>query len=186
MVSTARLSSSSCLVLGLVASFGPATPYELKQLVKGSIGHFWSFPHSQIYSEADRLSDAGLLAVEQEEGGRRRKQFSITPAGTAALRDWLHDPTPEPWEIRDPGLLKLFFGSQAESEDMAAIARRQVEVHQERLELFEGIEANIREDASVAYPYATLRLGMAVTRACIEFWTEIAASPPDINEEQAR
>jgi DNA-binding PadR family transcriptional regulator len=84
-VSTPRLSHTSYLVLGLVSGLGKATPYELKQMVNTSLGYFWTFPHSQLYSEPDRLADLGLLAVDQEDEGRRRKQYSITEAGRADL-----------------------------------------------------------------------------------------------------
>src|SRR5260370_40403074 len=70
-MSPPRLSHFSCLLRGLVAGMGPATPYELKQVVNASLGYFWSFPHSQLYSEPDRLAGLGLLEVEQEEAGRR-------------------------------------------------------------------------------------------------------------------
>jgi len=121
-VSTSRLSYTSYLVLGLVTSMGAATPYELKQMVGASIGSFWSFPHSQLYSEPERLAGLGLLAVEQEDSGRRRKRYSVTEAGRAALLDWLRTPSSESAEIREPGLLQLFFGGLADHEDVTRLA----------------------------------------------------------------
>src|ERR1700720_1617997 len=109
-VSTPRLSHTSYLVLGLVAGMGPVTPYELKQVVSASIGCFWSFPHSQLYSEPERLAGLGLLAVAREGAGRRRKKYSITGAGREALLAWPRPPDVEQAEIREPGLLQLFFG----------------------------------------------------------------------------
>ena len=98
-VSTARLSHTSYLVLGLVAGLGAATPYELKQMVNASLGHFWPFPHSQLYSEPERLAELGLLQVEQESSGRRRKRYSITGAGREALTAWLKDTDGERTEM---------------------------------------------------------------------------------------
>ena len=57
-----RLSTTSYLVLGMIALRGPSTPYDLKRAVSRSVGYFWHFPHAQLYSEPDRLADAGLLA----------------------------------------------------------------------------------------------------------------------------
>jgi len=48
------LTSVSYLVLGLVGRAGSATPYDLKRRVGESIGNFWPFPHSQLYSEPAR------------------------------------------------------------------------------------------------------------------------------------
>ena len=51
---------------------GPCTPYDLKARVAGSVGNFWSVPHSQLYAEPDRLVTRGLVDMTQEESGRRR------------------------------------------------------------------------------------------------------------------
>lgn len=173
-MSTPRLSHTSYLVLGLVGGLGSATPYELKQMVSTSLGYFWSFPHSQLYSEPDRLVELGLLAVDREEEGRRRKRYSITGAGREALQAWLRDPEAGRAEVREPGLLKLFFGALAEPGDVTRLARARVRLYQEELARYEAIEKAIIDDPDLRYPYATLRLGIAWVRACLAFWTEIA------------
>jgi DNA-binding PadR family transcriptional regulator len=173
-MSTPRLSHTSYLVLGLVASLGAATPYELKQMVNASLGCFWSFPHSQLYSEPDRLAELGLLEVDQEEAGRRRKRYSITAAGREALLAWLRDPDAERAEIREPGLLKLFFGALADDEDMARLAEARVKLYQQELDQYAEMEQAIKDQPELRYPYATLRLGISWARACLAFWTELA------------
>jgi PadR family transcriptional regulator, regulatory protein AphA len=173
-----RLSHTSYLVLGLVAGLGAATPYELKQMVNASLGYFWTFPHSQLYSEPDRLVELGLLDVDQEDEGRRRKQYSITEAGRTALKAWLHDPEAGRAEVREPGLLKLFFGELAEDGDMTRLARARITLYTKELQQYEALEEMISGDADLRYPYATLRLGIAWARACLAFWEEIAEHPP--------
>lgn len=173
-MSTPRLSYTSYLVLGLVAGLGAATPYELKQLVNTSLGYFWTFPHSQLYSEPDRLADLGLLDVDQEEAGRRRKRYTITEAGRAALLAWLRDPESDRAEIREPGLLKLFFGGLADDEDMTRLARARVKLYEQDLDRYAEIERAIKDAPDMRYPYATLRLGIASTRAALAFWRELA------------
>ena len=177
-MSTPRLSHTSYLVLGLVSGLGKATPYELKQMVNTSLGYFWTFPHSQLYSEPDRLADLGLLEVDQEDEGRRRKQYSITEAGRAELDVWLRDPDAGRAEVREPGLLKLFFGALAEGEDMTRLAQARVKLYTEELERYEAIEKTIIDEPDLRYPYATLRLGVAWVKACLAFWAEIAERPP--------
>src|SRR5262245_45092235 len=108
-MATVKLTPTSYVVLGLVASAGRCTPYDLKRLVAQSVGHFWSFPHAQLYAEPARLAGMGLLAEERETGGRNRRHYTITAAGRAAVRAWLATPETTLAEIRDPGLLKLFF-----------------------------------------------------------------------------
>lgn len=174
-----RLSPTSYLVLGLVAGMGPVTPYEMKQMVGASLGYFWSFPHSQLYAEPDRLVDAGLLRVDQEDEGRRRKRYSITEEGRDALTAWLSDPETEPGETREPGLLKLFFGGLGEPDDMVGLARSQAELYRARIAEYEAIEAAISGDPAFRYPLLTLHLGMAVARASLEFWDDLASRSPE-------
>src|SRR4051812_26742734 len=81
------LTPTSYIVLGLLAFAGEATPYELKAGHAGSVGSFWSVPHSQLYAEPDRLAAAGLVSVRREDGGRRRKHYALPDARRAAPRD---------------------------------------------------------------------------------------------------
>jgi len=58
----ARLSPSSYAVLGVVALRGPSTPYDLKRALGRVANEFWSVPHTQCYTETERLAGAGLVA----------------------------------------------------------------------------------------------------------------------------
>ena len=78
------LSPTSVIVLGLL-EFGEATPYELKARMADSVGNFWSLPHSALYAEPERLAEQGLVEERREQGGRRRRTFSITEDGRRAL-----------------------------------------------------------------------------------------------------
>jgi PadR family transcriptional regulator, regulatory protein AphA len=168
------LTPTSYVVLGLLATSGPSTPYEMEQLVDLSLGHFWSFPHSQLYSEPGRLAERGLVDETREQGGRRRRTFTITAAGRTALQDWLgsQEQSPSGTEIRDLGLLRLFFGAAARSEDdVGANARAQAQAHRATLALYEEL-VRVVDEPHVA---ATLRLGTAYERAAAGFWQGLAA-----------
>ena len=123
-----KLTNTSYIVLGLLELFGDATPYELKQRMAASVGDFWSVQHAQLYSEPERLAADGLVTEEREEGGRRRKRYAITDAGREALDAWRSNPSSAFTELRDPGLLQLFFGA-----DPVALAEKQLEIHDEKL-----------------------------------------------------
>src|SRR5436309_1956962 len=129
-VSNGKLTPTSYVVLGLVALLGEATSYDMKRLVGMSIGYFWTFPHSQLYAEPDRLVKMGLLEEEREEGGRRRRLYSITEAGFEELKDWLADPETPPIEMRDTATLKLFFGSFSSPENVRKLAETQLQTYQ--------------------------------------------------------
>lgn len=174
-MSRSTLTPVSYLVLGWTAH-SPATPYDLKRRVAQSVGYFWEFPHSQLYAEPARLAELGLLEEEQEQQGRRRRVYSITEAGRRALEDWLLEPTSDAPQIRDIGLLKLFFQGMLESEHVVALARAQEQSHRDKLATYEELERVVPEEA--AFARATLRAGLAFERAFIEFWSEIASNPP--------
>ena len=177
-MSSAALTPVSYLVLGLVARAGSATPYDLKRFVARSIGYFWHFPHSQLYAEPARLAAAGLLEGEREAGGRHRRTYSITDAGRAALEEWVREPTSEPTQIRDLGLLKLFFADTLDRKQVVELARAQAAVHRERLAHYEAVDRHLAERDDVAFPHATLRMGILCERAFVQFWSEVAARPP--------
>ena len=82
-----RLTPTSYIVLGLLMEADEATPYDLKAMVAGGIGNLWSLQHTQLYAEPERLAGSGYLTETREDGGRRRKLYSITPA-TMAFRSY--------------------------------------------------------------------------------------------------
>jgi PadR family transcriptional regulator, regulatory protein AphA len=163
-----RLTPTSFIVLGLLDQVGEATPYELKQLVGISVGYFWSLQHAQLYSEPERLAEAGYLSVDQETGGRRRKRYSITPPGRRALEQWRSEPPTELAEMREPALLKLFFGA-----DAGALAATQVESHRRRLSEYEAIRNGMPAAATAANRLA-LEAGIRHEHEWIRFWQDVA------------
>ncbi|MDP9101955.1 MAG: PadR family transcriptional regulator [Actinomycetota bacterium] len=176
-MSRGALSPTSYVVLGLLASAGEATPYELERLVDISVGHFWSFPHSQLYSEPPRLVGRGLLEEQREQTGRRRRVFRLTEAGREALQGWLAEAVGSTTEIRDLGLLKLFFGSSAAAAgDVRASAAAQVAAHEERLATFRDLAGHDMD----RHVQATLRLGIAYEEAAVAFWRSVE----DLNPEK--
>ncbi|MGH3168129.1 MAG: PadR family transcriptional regulator [Trebonia sp.] len=172
---TGRLSPTSYVVLGTIALRGPSTPYDLKRAVGHSIGYFWPFPHAQLYSEPKRLNDAGLLAVTAEDGGRRRKVYDITEAGRDAVRAWLAEPTEEQMQVRDIAEMKLFFSELARPEDLRSLAGQQVEQHRQRIAVYEAMMERFGSRSEFASRVISLRLGLRLEYAALEFWTDYAA-----------
>jgi PadR family transcriptional regulator AphA len=160
-----RLTDTSYAVLGLLDQWGPATPYQLKQVAQVSIFHFWSIPHTQIYTECARLSKAGLLKERREQGGRRRRVFELSAAGRTALGQWRADLDTELYELRDPGLLKLFCGA-----DPKGLARAQLERHERRLASYEAMLGD--GDMPTGMRLA-LESGIGHEREYLRFWSGV-------------
>jgi len=165
----ASLGPSSYIVLGLLGQYGPGTSYDLKRWADESVGYFWSFPRSQLYAEPQRLTRLGLLEEAQEEGGRRRRTYSVTAAGRSALTGWLSQPAGFP-ELRDLGLLKLFFSEQGTAQGVAQLATEQLALHQARLRKYERLSASLPQHRPRGDP---LGMGLLYERASIAFWTEV-------------
>jgi DNA-binding PadR family transcriptional regulator len=163
-----RLTSTSYIVLGLLSLAGEATPYELKRMVAVGVGNLWSLQHAQLYTEPERLARAGYLTEEREAGGRRRKRYALTDRGRRALAEWVATPTDELTELRDPGLLRLFFGA-----DPKVLAPVQLEVHERKLREYEQIRAAM-DDLGPAGPVLTLEAGIGHEREFIRFWRRLA------------
>lgn len=169
---------SSYVILGLLTTHGPSTPYEMKKAIDESIGFFWDFPRAQLYVDPERLTREGLLAEEREATGRRRRVYRVTKAGEAELRRWLHESAVAEVELRDQGLLKLFFGALLNADDVVDLAQRERDLHQRRLATYHRIQAELERDPSRSFGLATLRMGIAYEEMSIAFWEDIAATPP--------
>jgi PadR family transcriptional regulator AphA len=178
-MSTPSLNPISYVVLGIVATRGPSTSYEMKKLVGTSISFFWTFPHAQLYREPQRLAQAGLLEQEQAEGGRRQRVFTITTRGRAALDAWLASPGSHDVEIRDLALLKLFFGRLAPEHELVALAQEQIVGHHARKAQYEQLLGRYGSQRELAHQLAPLRIGAAYEQAYIDFWTNVAEHPAD-------
>lgn len=183
MLSTHQLSPTSYLVLGLLAREGPSTPYDLKAHVTATLGHFWSFPHALLYAEPPRLVKLGLATEAREELGRRRRTFTITGEGTRAVQAWLERPSRESSELRDPGLLQLYFADLGSSGTAGIIARDQLEIHRATLAAYEESEreeegrerSSGRRTARQRWHGHSLRMGTLYERAAVEFWEGVAS-----------
>jgi DNA-binding PadR family transcriptional regulator len=155
--------------------------YEVKQFFDSSVQHFWNAELSQIYPTLKSLEENGFVEmhVEIQENRPNRKVYEITDAGRAEFLRWARE-TPPPADLRDPFMIKVFFGTQVPLEDLLILLRRQMEEQQKLLAFSETVlRERIRE--SVSHHKAltrdglfwtlTLEMAMAYRRAYID-WCE--------------
>jgi PadR family transcriptional regulator AphA len=183
-MSTERLTPTSYLVLGLLAREGPSTPYDLERHVRATLGNFWSFPHTLLYTEPPRLAAQGLVTETRETDGRRRRIFTITPTGTSALSAWLDRPSGAPTELRDLGLLQLFFADLAPAEARLRLAEQQLAIHRAKLLSYQEDERRQQRPGGLGrgqrtvehWRGETLRMGLLYEGAAVDFWTGVVAN----------
>lgn len=122
------LSPTGRVILGMIA-LGNRTGYDIKRVVDKSTRNFWAASYGQIYPELGRLEQAGLVRGRSApSGGRARTLYELTARGRRALRDWLSAEEEPVYELRDEGMLKLFFSDSAPEsriENIRAMRERQ-------------------------------------------------------------
>ncbi|MGL5853347.1 MAG: PadR family transcriptional regulator [Phycicoccus sp.] len=180
-----RRSQTDLAVLGALST-GPMTGYEVRRLIAGTLGHFWSESFGQIYPTLTRLERGGL--VRRSGTGRTSgSALEITTAGTARLRELLAEPhvTTPP---RNGLLLRLFFGSHLSSDEVESLLHQARDRAREALAGYETVRDDIAGDDSheQAYRTMTLSFGEHAARAQLAWAEESLAALPAIREGSSR
>ncbi len=153
-----ELSSTAYVILGMVRN-EPRSGYEIKASVDGSTRFFWAASYGQIYPELKRLAEAGLVEPsDASTGDRKRTRYAITADGEAELKDWLRQP-PETTEMREEGLLKLFFSGALKPAEAVETLRS---MRQMRLDLVERLRAMELHKEAIEDPYPPMVLRMGI------------------------
>ena len=166
----ARLSPQDYVVLGMVG-LGRRSGYEIKQSVELSIRFFWTISPAQIYPSLATLERAGLLQGRDEPQGRRRRRlYELTAAGSTTLAEWLSGSEPIPFELRDIGMVKLFFADALTPSQAAGLLTAVRQRSDQRLGTLRAIrpEAEAAERQGNVYPLLTLELGIAFHQAMVD------------------
>jgi DNA-binding PadR family transcriptional regulator len=163
--------------------------YEIKALVDGSTRFFWAASYGQIYPELKRLAEAGLIeGVDSPTGGRRRTVYEITADGEEELVAWLRQP-PTTFELREEGLLKLFFADALPREEVPAILRAMREHRLRANEQLREMEPSAAEKED-PFPLMVLRSGLEFTEWfagwCERMEAQVLASLEDAETTEKR
>jgi PadR family transcriptional regulator AphA len=154
-----RLSGTALVVLGLLA-LRPRSGYEIKQTIDKTTRFFWNASYGQIYPELRRLAAAGLVEGKAApRGGRARTVYALTEEGRRRLEEWLGEPDFRV-DIRDEGLLKLFFADLLPGETALGLLRVRRAAHERILEQLRQIESGPPFVGGRAYPDVVLSYGI--------------------------
>jgi PadR family transcriptional regulator, regulatory protein AphA len=154
-----QLSGTALVVLGLLA-LRPRSGYEIKQTIDRSTSFFWTASYGQIYPELQRLAREGLVEGEAApRGGRARTVYGLTDEGRRRLDEWLAEPEFRV-DIRDEGMLKLFFADLLPGEAALELLRLRRAAHERILEQLRQIETAPPFVGGRAYPDVVLSYGI--------------------------
>jgi DNA-binding PadR family transcriptional regulator len=163
-----ELSPTGRVILGMIA-FGKRTGYDIKTFVDRTTRYFWAASYGQIYPELGRLEERGLVRGRPEpSGARQRTVYELTEDGDAALERWLEADAKPSYELRDEGMLKLFFSDSLPERRIEIV--RAIRVREERdLAHLRSIEPHARKGPTGSY--LTLQMGIGLTEWTIQ-WCE--------------
>jgi DNA-binding PadR family transcriptional regulator len=161
-------------ILGLLETFGPQSGYDIKSGFEQGPSHIWSADLPQIYRTLNRLETDELVSVSEDESSARgRKIYTITATGRSELQAWLEEDF-EPITIRDPVLLRIFFGNKIPSprlrEQLTAYRDHLLSLNKEYAEIdtmLHAISSQRKDDAF--YWLMTLNLGQRTNDVVIDW-----------------
>lgn len=112
------------LMLGMVR-LGARSGYAIKKAADASTHFFWPTSLAQVYPQLAELERQGLVRRSEDPyGARARSSYAISEKGENALLEWLTSPREAPTQLRDEGVLRLFFADALSSEEQLALVRR--------------------------------------------------------------
>ncbi|MEN6553831.1 MAG: PadR family transcriptional regulator [Methanobacterium sp.] len=136
--------SLSNAILGLL-TYRPLTGYGLKKIFDKSISHVWAASLSQIYRELSALEKKGYVqsTIKKQEDRPDKKIYNITEEGKNAFQEWLKDFSGTFSSTkRDEFMLKIFFGSKLEKEQLITEFNQFILQKKEYLKSLKEIEKN--------------------------------------------
>jgi DNA-binding PadR family transcriptional regulator len=168
------------LILGVLSIEQNKSGYDIRKAVESSVSYFWRESYGQIYPALKRLAAEGLIAPRKAgaKGRPERREYSLTAAGRARLREWLAAPYRDD-PPRNEFLLKLFFGRSAPPE----VCMRHIKEFQEKnkhlLAALQELQRQAKKHSAgnphMPFWMLTLSFGIAQVRASVE-WSDAALS----------
>jgi DNA-binding PadR family transcriptional regulator len=150
-----ELPVTSYALLGLLTFGDELTGYELKQRADNTLRFYWVAPAmSQIYSELGRLASQGLVESTTTQGlARRTTTYRITPAGEAALREWMgQEPVGFP-VLKHPVLLRLLIGHAGDPQRIRAMLEEYVDQLADALTDLHAVRESLRGSDAPGEPF---------------------------------
>jgi DNA-binding PadR family transcriptional regulator len=123
-------------------SGGPKYGQRLQREFEARTGKVWPLNVGQVYTTLQRLERDGLVATDDGESERSRKQYRITSAGNGELADWLRTPPDLVPPPRDELVIKVLVALQVPETDVHEI----LQVH--RRHVIEIMQSYTRVKAS--------------------------------------
>ena len=130
----------------------PRHGYELKVAFEKTMGSLWpEINIGQVYTTLSRLERDALVTshVVDSTGERTDKRvYELTPAGLAALKDWLAQPS-ESIQIKNEFFVKLALTQVMDLEEAKDLIARQRREYLQAMRILDDLSANPASDANL-------------------------------------
>ncbi|KGP73726.1 transcriptional regulator [Pontibacillus yanchengensis Y32] len=161
-------------ILGLLTT-ECRTGYQIKQMIDGSLNHFWKISYGQVYPILKTLVEDGDATVHEteQEGKPNKKEYHITQQGQNALQVWIEKPVLELPTEKNELLLKLFFGRHQDANTNLHLLETYLTKLTERYRTYEGIKTMIQQnygqEEDAVFWIITLDYGLMTTKAAMDW-----------------
>jgi len=147
-----------------ILSFWPSTGYDINSEVEHkAAGLYWGMSYGSIYPKLKKLEEEGFIyPIEQEEKGRKKKLYELTPKGWEEFENWLRLPPAYP-KVKDELLMKMStWHEDIESSILIGHLLKRKETTEDLLEFVKGWPTNgisyISNFGMLSIRYAEIRL----------------------------
>lgn len=173
----AELPAAAYVVLGMLR-LGARSGYDIKRAVERSTRFFWTISPVQIYPSLKSLESSGLVHGRAEPRGRRpRRVYELSEEGERMLGHWLRSGESTALELRDVGMLKLFFADALEPADarshVRALKWRSEQAIDQMRRESEPVALALTQERGERFPQLVLRIGIAVHQAVADSCAEL-------------
>ncbi|WP_300264866.1 PadR family transcriptional regulator [Microbacterium sp.] len=180
------------MILGLLLG-GPLSLYDLHKRFTAGMAQFYSGSIGGIRRALTQLVVAGWATVEDAEDGRRgKREYTITPEGKQAWREWMQAPLPPSSDSETMILAKVFLlGWLPEDERVVTIQALHDRVSEDAKDidaLLQSVDSNdIAADERDVFDFqrATLEYGAHAHRLLGD-WLAALETPGSVGAAAAR
>lgn len=167
------------VILGLLKEEN-LSGYEMKKIIDKRMSFFWQESFGQIYPELNKMTEEGLLEVfntGSEENTKREKiKYKISTKGEEELKKWMEQEN-EKDTVRSEFLLKMYLSTPENIEEMRNHIIKFKEQSEEKLELFNLCEAQLKQLIDVHSNHKqilyVLNLGIRQAKLYIDWCEEV-------------
>ena len=164
------LPATSHAILGVLSFRDEMSGYDVRKYAENSIAWFyWSPAPSQIYAELRRLRDRGLVEERDapDADARGKRLYRLTPAGRAALHDWIGSPV-DPMVMKHGPMLRVWAGHNASPDELAAVLDEYEASVRDRLDHLRRMRDSAEDNESWRFPAVVARWGVRQYEAELE------------------